>query len=184
MTVENERKDAAEQKSARWSGVTAEALAAMRGLADKGTLSPEAVVKAAKAKGSPLHDYFDWDDTEAARCWRLAQAGHLIRRVRVRLVESKQEPIRAFVSLTSDRTAGRPGEVSGSGVYRPIERVLGDVELRAQLLDDALHEMRAFKSKYSRLSELREVFSAMDAAIQKQLAVKAAREPALAGKKG
>lgn len=51
--------------------------------AGRGILTPDAVVEAASDPGSPLHDYFEWDDTEAARKYRLDQARTLIRVVRV-----------------------------------------------------------------------------------------------------
>lgn len=49
----------------------------------KGTLTPDIVVRAAQPDSSPLHDYFDWDDREAAKKWRLEQARELIRSVHV-----------------------------------------------------------------------------------------------------
>lgn len=166
----------------RHKGVSAEAFAVLKGMADGGRLTPENVVKEAKRRGSPLRDYFTWDDSEAARCWRIEQAKHLIRRVRVVVIQGPQEPVRAFVNLTSDRKPGQGG-VAGDGLYRPIERVLDDSALRAQLVEDAMHEMRAFKNKYARLTELNEVFAAMDQAIQRHADKKVTnnKRPAVAG---
>lgn len=48
-----------------------------------GALTSEAIVEAAKAKGSPLHDLFDWDLKRAARCHWINQAEGLIRRFRL-----------------------------------------------------------------------------------------------------
>lgn len=151
------------------TGVTSEALEVLRGLAaeNNGLLDPEDVVREAARTASPLHDYFTWDETEAARRWRLEQAAGLIRRVRVVVQHGPQEPIRAFVSLSTDRRKpASEGQATATGGYRAIESVMSDAQLRAQLLSDALHEMRAFKNKYARLSELREVFAAMSAAIE------------------
>jgi hypothetical protein len=50
-----------------------------------GKLSPLDVVEAARAKDSPIHGCFDWDDTEAANKWRLEQARELIRRVKIEI---------------------------------------------------------------------------------------------------
>lgn len=47
-----------------------------------GTLTPDAVLAAAKAKSSPLHDLFTWDTNEAAMKWRLEEARTIIRSVR------------------------------------------------------------------------------------------------------
>lgn len=48
-----------------------------------GVLTPEAVVRAAKKSTSPLHQCFDWNDSEAAEKWRHQQARVLIHNVMV-----------------------------------------------------------------------------------------------------
>lgn len=50
---------------------------------EEGRVTPEHVVEAASDVSHPLHDYFEWDDSEAARKFRIEQARHLIVRVRV-----------------------------------------------------------------------------------------------------
>jgi len=125
-------------------------------LAHGGELRPEAVVDAARVETSPLHQSFDWDDTEAAQRWRVHQARQLIRAV-VTYDPTGQErgdPCRVFVSLTSDRTKNGRG-------YRLTTDVLSDAEQRAQLLADAIAEMKTFREKYRRLRELADVFAAM-----------------------
>jgi hypothetical protein len=54
-------------------------------------IDPEDVVDVAKDPSHPLHDAFEWDDTEAARQYRLEQARYLIRAVRI--VVEDTEPI-------------------------------------------------------------------------------------------
>ena len=49
-------------------------------------LLPEDVVAAAADPKHVLHDYFEWDDSEAARLYRLDQARALIREVKVTIV--------------------------------------------------------------------------------------------------
>jgi hypothetical protein len=124
---------------------------------DGGELKPEAVVRAARPESSPLHASFDWDDSEAAQRWRLHQARQLIRVV-VTYEPGKDGddvPQRVFVSLTPDR--------KGEGVgYRLMVDVMADVEARAQLLADARSDMYLFRTKYRRLTELAEVFDAME----------------------
>lgn len=48
-----------------------------------GELTPEAVEAKARNPRSPLHGYFEWDDTRAAHLYRLEQARQLIRTVRI-----------------------------------------------------------------------------------------------------
>lgn len=69
--------------------------AALLALAEKGggSLTPEAVVSAARDPASPLHTAFEWDDAKAAMEHRLSQARHMIRRVMV-FVETPQALIK------------------------------------------------------------------------------------------
>jgi hypothetical protein len=123
---------------------------------NEGILKPEAVVDAARPKDSPLHDQFDWNNSEAAQKWRLHQARNLIRvTVEWLNVPGKDEPveIRPFVSLTPDRK-------SEGGGYRETLVVLRSKESREQLLADALAELDAMEQKYAVLHELAEVFAA------------------------
>ena len=56
------------------------------GLEKSGRITAHAVLDAARPASSPIHDCFDWDDSEAAEKWRLEQARELIRRVKIELV--------------------------------------------------------------------------------------------------
>lgn len=118
-----------------------------------GKLLPETVVEAAKDETSPLHGSFEWDDTEAARTYRLWQARQLISVV-VQYIPGSKHATNTFVSLKSDRK-------SGEG-YRVMTVVLSDEQLRSQLLADAYDDMQIFRSKYKHLKELVEVFRAMN----------------------
>jgi hypothetical protein len=122
--------------------------------ANNGIVQPAAVVEFARNPETALHSRFEWDDSEAAEQYRLWQARHLLR-VYVTVVGSEPEPIKAHVSLISDRNE--------SGGYRYIGDVLNSPSLRAELLRTALRELEAFRSKYHRLKELSDVFAAIDA---------------------
>lgn len=122
-------------------------------LADGGLIRPADVVEAARSPDSVLHDYFTWDDGEAAEKWRLEEARRLIRVVVVKQV-NEAEPVRAFVSLSTDRIAG--------GGYRAIAEVLDDEELNERMLQDALDELGSFQRKYERLAALKPVFRATE----------------------
>lgn len=124
-----------------------------------GVLLPEDVVEAARPSESPLHRYFTWDNTEAARKWRIVEAQRLLR-VTVTYIRTGKKEImhRVFCSLTSDRRQGG---------YRVTAEVLSNVDLRRQLLEDAREEMRFFTKKYHQLTELAAVFTAMKKALKK-----------------
>src|SRR5208283_559867 len=123
--------------------------------ANSGILRPADVVNAARAKSSPLHSQFEWDNSKAAEQFRLRQAQKLIR-VTVEYLgpEDTCDPTRVFVSLTPDR-------LTRGGGYRELTQVLANRNFREQLLQDAFTEMQHFQQKYAQLKELGEVFAAM-----------------------
>jgi len=119
-----------------------------------GQVDPVHVVAAARHVKSPLHKYFTWDNTEAARRWRILEARNLLRVVVMYKGESR-EPINVFVSLKPDR-------VEGGGGYRCITDVLDDDALYDQMLKDALDDLEFFRRKYQSLKELRGIFEEID----------------------
>ena len=115
-----------------------------------GILKAEDVVTEAKRKSSPIHDQFTWDDSEAGHQYRLWQARQLIR-CSVIMEQRTETQVRAFVSLSPNRT-------EDGGGYKETVRVLSRKEDRAQLLADALAELKVFETKYRMLTELTGVF--------------------------
>lgn len=133
-----------------------EALEAIR--AKRKALTPALVVDAAKPKAHPLHRYFEWDDSAAAKQFRESQAAYLIRSVTVKVTEAPtQPPIRAFVSL---------GDKSSR--YEPIHEVLSDEERRGILLAEALRELEALRHKYSILLDVAQAIQESITAIRKR----------------
>lgn len=115
-----------------------------------GLLKPEDVVSAAASPKSPLHSKFTWDDSEAAHAYRLWQARQLIK-TSVTVIKDIKAPM--FMSVTVDRKM--------DGGYRSIVSIMSDEDRRAQLLQDALDELKLFKKKYALLVELSDVFDAI-----------------------
>lgn len=67
---------------------------------EKGSLTPEMVVDESREEDAPLHPVFELDDKKAAECYRIVQAGGLIRNVTVKIEEApRMEPVRAFVNV-------------------------------------------------------------------------------------
>jgi hypothetical protein len=135
-----------------------------------GRLTPEQVVRDAKSLTSPLHDYFQWDDTKAALAWRTQQARVLIRSVALRrsidvtvlptpvyIRDPNAEPdVQGYVtveSLRKDKAAAR------AALVYECNRVAGLVE-RARGLAVALGlgaEVEATLDSIMRLRQLAEV---------------------------
>jgi hypothetical protein len=123
--------------------------------ANGGLLKAESVVEFARNPDTELHHQFTWDDGEAAAQYRLMQARSVIR-VCVSIISEEAPATRAYVSLPSDRVNG--------GGYRSMVDVIGDEGRRGEMLRDALERLHALRRKYSALSELTSVWSAVEAA--------------------
>ena len=116
-----------------------------------GFLTPPQVVAAASDPASPLHGYFEWDDSEAARRYRLVQAGGLIRACKVTVTTTTPEEVRRVRAFTSVPRDDGP-------VYLPTDTALR--EDRDVVLQQALRDLNALRIKYRGLIDFAEVISA------------------------
>ena len=132
-----------------------EALEAVR-IRNGGTVTPNDIVKAARAKGSPLHTCFEWDDKNAARKYRKAQARYLLRAVVVVSEDGEEDfaPVRAFVSL------GKHGK--GGDAYTSITVAIKEMDLTEDLLERARDEIVGWRTRYKDLKQFAELFAAID----------------------
>ena len=128
--------------------------AELNALTIDGVLHPQAVVDFARNPATALHSQFTWDDAEAAEAHRLEQARRVIRVFVVVEPAGDPTPVRAFVSLTTDRKQG--------GGYRRTVDVVSDADHYAQMLRDALAEISALERKFERIRELRPVWLAAE----------------------
>jgi len=119
-------------------------------------VTPQQVVAAAEDPNCELHKCFEWDDSSAAEKYRLYQARNVMNNLIVvrHEVENKKEPIQFRVMMKNETTPG-------SG-YKPTVIMVKDEDEYAKLLEQARRELRAFKQKYSCLSELAEILALID----------------------
>lgn len=112
------------------------------------------VVEKARDSHSEMHSCFEWDDTVAGQKYRECQAGQMIRQlviVRDNKNEQEKTNIRVFVS-TGKR----------DNTYTSTKLIVKKQDEYEALLERALSELRAFKAKYSSLSELDEILSLIE----------------------
>jgi hypothetical protein len=121
-----------------------------------GELKPEFVVNDARNPNSPLHSFFEWDDTEAAEQYRLNQARRLIRTVVAIYTEiPNREPVRAFMHIRPSAPANTEtkGEREPS-YYTSTVEALTKPDLRFGVLRRAKAELDAWRQRYADLKEL------------------------------
>ena len=110
-----------------------------------GVLTPQVVLDDAMTDESPLHDFFEWDDEEAAFQHRLSQARYLIRSVEVIIESGSKSPVRAYFLVK---------EEDGERAYEHVRDVMKNPVKRAQVVARAKEEFEALKRKYEHLTEL------------------------------
>lgn len=140
------------------------------GLGHDGYIDPEVVVEAAAHPDNPMHRYFTWDDTEAARRYRIAQAGQLVRRVTLTILRpDPADPkrlevrrVRAVQSSPPDRHARGSDEHTGS--YMRVEKLMADPDKRRAMVRQTLVELEGIRKRRRELTELAEVWAAIDRA--------------------
>lgn len=111
----------------------------------KGELTPQDVLDDAKGHNSPLHSFFEWDDTAAAQQHRLNQARGLIRSV-VAIYTSATEPAKrmaAYVHIAEGETSH----------YRSTDHAMAQKATRDQVLQRAWREFVSWRNRYKDLEE-------------------------------
>lgn len=111
--------------------------------------SADAVLEAAKNRKSPVYGLFDWDDSSAARKYRLAQACSMINSLEVQILtpENKTKRISAYIRSI------------GTDQYVPtLEASDEDLSLNEKR---CWSEMSRFKIRWKNLQFAREVISAI-----------------------
>jgi len=94
---------------------------------ENGCLTPELLVEKAAKANHPLHDCFEWDDSAAAKSWRIEQARALIRSVRLVVTIDK-------VEFSTVRYVRDPRVSSEEQGYVGIPSALQDADLAQQII--------------------------------------------------
>lgn len=114
---------------------------------EHGTLTPAIVLEEARSPAHPLHDKFEWDDSEAAEKYRKHQAGQLIRRARIVYKEGTEydgpSTVRAFHSLPEGE--GR--------AYRPAEEIASDPILTEMVMRQMDREWKTMRRRYGNFED-------------------------------
>lgn len=133
-------------------------------LADEyGGVKPEFLVD---LRGSPaISDWFEHDTEKAAYEYWKVQAYELLRSINVmiELPDGTMDEVRAFhpISVTVMSKPSEPIQATVK-LYKKVEDILEDEDMRNQMYQQALNEFRYMRKKYRHIKELTTVFEAID----------------------
>lgn len=133
----------------------------------EGHVTATLLLEAATKKGHPLHDYFTWDDSEAARKWRLAQAEAMIIGTKY-IAYLREEGPRSKKSAPALDGNGRKISVRrylpahGAEGFRDRIEVLGDDESRRAIIERKLETLRSWCRSVVDIDELAAVRRAIE----------------------
>lgn len=115
-------------------------------------VSASQILEKARDSSTELHKCFEWDDSIAAEKYRLHQARMVVCNLVIKQDESKEgAPQRRLLHKTEN-----------TGGYKPLSLIVRNQTEYEKLLEQAMSELRAFKSKYHALSELEEILALID----------------------
>jgi len=130
-------------------------------VAQTGMVTAEQVITAAARPEHPLHEYFTWDDTEAAAKWRRAQATAMIIATKYvcYLKEARQKkgkPLAAAASAKAVPVRRFLPAFKAEG-FRDRAEVLSDEESRKFLVEKKLSVLRGWCQSVIDIPELSDV---------------------------
>lgn len=148
------------QLSAKDSKVVASELRKIQ--SETSVITPKIVVERASSPRSPLHRYFEWNNTQAAERYREWQARSLITAVYiVNADDPKSEPIRAFVNCSPSDEDGDDFMADRGYVFTPS--IAGKQSYQNQVLLYARNQLIGWRRKFGAYKEFFGVVQAIDA---------------------
>ena len=113
--------------------------------------TPAQIVDKARDTKTELHKCFEWDDAKAAEAHRLQQARQVVCHLVIReTIQEDKPPVRFFF---------KPGGAAG---YQPTAVIVRNQDSYQNLLASAMRDLGALQRKYHSLSELEQVFDAIE----------------------
>lgn len=126
-------------------------------------LTPQSVVDDARRKSSPLHDCFEWDDTEAAKEWRLQQARNLIRAIRITPSEMTRDTPRNIFVKTDKVYLPTVQVVQSKTLY---DQALGLLLDRVEMAQRSAEDLSKAADDYTKKDKAQKVSQALKSVVQ------------------
>ena len=114
--------------------------------------TPDDIVELAKDESTELHKCFEWDDTIAAEKWRKHTARLICCSLQVVVEKEEKEPV-TYRLIQIDRS---------EQAYKPVMMTVRNDDEYGRLLKQAKLELKAFKERYKKITELETVIDEID----------------------
>lgn len=128
-------------------------------------VTPEQIVEKGKDESTELHKCFEWDDTEAAKQYRIVQARDIVRHlyiVRVEPEETDEEPLPAEIPVVKAYKFRYFSHLNSEPGYSQTIHIVKDEDRYKELLEQAKRELKTFRQKYACLKELANIIEMID----------------------
>ncbi len=114
-------------------------------------ITASSVVAESQPEDAPLHPAFEWDDSEAAKQYRLSQARNIIKAPVVVIEgDAHHEPLFVHVSIASENEGEyHPVDVAVSRIDL-YENTLAECRLRVKQANDSMNALIAAAERYGR----------------------------------
>lgn len=126
----------------------------LRRLFSEGKTGNAEIVKDARPPETPLHKYFEWDDTLAAERFREHQAAKMIRSIEIKVIPAQSESlegdrVRAFHSIKTGPTAS-----TRERAWMNLQEVIDTPDIAGQVIEEAKHELLKWSVRYNKYRSL------------------------------
>lgn len=136
-------------------------------LAKEGSLTSEALVKAAESQDSPIHDLFVWDNRRAGHLYRLRQAARILRSYTGWLPSvvtgSSRTPSVAYQTPLAVKVRPTPEEPAR---WVKTANALEDEFMRSQLAQDRMNAVKRFIKQLLTVPELVALYEKLNRTIE------------------
>lgn len=110
-----------------------------------GYVTPSGLVEVSRPKTAVTHDCFEWDDQKAGEEYRLIQARHWIRVIKVEVEDKDQGRIKVSLAHVPKDTG------KGEGEYKPINIIVDSPSDFERALNAAIKDLEAAQHRVAEL---------------------------------
>ena len=117
-----------------------------------GQATAEDIVKTASEETSPLHTYFEWDNSVAADEYRKGQARIMAASIMIKVVDrgGKDTDVRAFHAVKFDKS----DIAEEHRRYVPIDVVRKNEGMSDQVIEEAKKQLHGWRTRYNAYRQL------------------------------